>query len=205
MPSGARWRWGSKGSPLRLLAFLGLILLAIASPAIAEDVPKAYEQVYLTTEQALEVALPPSDEVVTRTIKPSAAQRSTIARRLGRKLAEDTYTWYVAQTDGKPSGYALIMDEQGKYYPITFIVGLKPDGSVRDVAIMIYREKRGDAVKRRRFLNQFQGKTAEDPLMVNRDIIHLTGATVSSWSISAGVKKATVLFDELIRLDRKAP
>jgi Na+-translocating ferredoxin:NAD+ oxidoreductase RnfG subunit len=91
------------------------------------------------------------------------------------------------------------MDEQGKYYPITFIVGLRPDGRVREVAIMVYRERRGDAVQRRRFLDQFIDKGAADALMVNRDIVHLTGATVSSWSVAAGVKKATVLFDELIR------
>jgi hypothetical protein len=64
---------------------------------------------------------------------------------------------------------------------------------------MTYRERRGDAVKRKRFLRQFEGKTAQDPIMVNRDVVHLTGATVSSWSIAAGVKKAVVLFDALAR------
>ncbi len=182
-----------------LLPLLALVLVAIAPPAIADEPPERYEQVYLTQEQALKVALPPSDQVVTRTIKPSAEERKAVERRIGRKLAEDSYTVYESRSGGKATGYALIMDEQGKYYPITFVVGLMPDGEVREVAIMVYREKRGDAVKRRRFLNQFLGKSAEDPLMVNRDIVHLTGATVSSWSIAAGVKKATVLFDEVIR------
>ena len=45
-------------------------------------------------------------------------------------------------------------------------------------------------MRRRRFLGQFQGKGSGDPLMINRDLVHLTGATVSSWSIAAGVKKA---------------
>lgn len=182
-----------------LLPLFALALFAIAPVAIADETPERYEQVYLTKEQAIKVALPPSDQVVTRTLKPSDAERQKVERRLGRRLAEDSYTVFESRSGGKSTGYALIMDEQGKYYPITFVVGLTPDGDVREVAIMVYREKRGDAVKRRRFLNQFLGKTSDDPLMVNRDIIHLTGATVSSWSIAAGVKKATVLFDELIR------
>lgn len=175
--------------------------LLIAAGEISEN-PQYYEQVYLTRAQALKIALPPSDEVITREFEPTAQQRKAIEKRLGRKLAETSYTFFVSRSGGKPTGYALILDEQGKYYPITFIVGLAPDGTVREVAIMVYREKRGDAVKRRRFLNQFLGKSARDPLMVNRDIIHLTGATVSSWSIAAGVKKATVLFDELIGTEK---
>jgi hypothetical protein len=70
---------------------------------------------------------------------------------------------------------------------------------------MTYREKRGDAVKRRRFLNQFRDKTDADPIMINRDIVHLTGATVSSWSLAAGVKKAAVLHDLLLNPERKQP
>ncbi|MBM3267412.1 MAG: FMN-binding protein [Candidatus Sericytochromatia bacterium] len=185
---------------MRLTFLLAATLLAIApTGAIAEEIPPAYEQVYLTQEQALKIALPPADEVVARPIKPTPEQRANIEKRLGRKVPDPTVTFHVAKTNERPVGYAIVLDEVGKYYPITFIVGLLPDGSVREVAIMVYREKRGDAVKRRRFLGQFAGKTAADPLMVNRDIIHLTGATVSSWSIAAGVKKAVVLFDVLVR------
>lgn len=183
-----------------VLSLVAFATIATALPAVAdEEAPQLYEQVYLTKEQALKVALPPSDPVVTRVLTPTAEEHKRIERRLGRKIEEPTFTVYQSASGGKPTGYAMILDEQGKYYPMTFVVGLKPDGSVRDVAIMVYREKRGDAVKRRRFLGQFLGKTADDALMVNRDIIHLTGATVSSWSVAAGVKKAVVIFDELIR------
>ena len=176
-----------------------MVLLAPVLPARADDAPQMYERIYLTMAQALRIALPPEDPVVTRTLRPTPEERKAIERRLGRRLVEDTYTVHESQSGGKPTGYALVMDEQGKYYPITFIVGLRPDGRVREVAIMVYRERRGDAVQRRRFLDQFIDKGADDALMVNRDIVHLTGATVSSWSVAAGVKKATVLFDELIR------
>ena len=183
---------------IRPILAVAAVWPAIALAASADEVPQYYEQVYLTREQALALALPASGEIASRTVKPTALQRRSIEKRLGRRLTEEAVEFHESRQGGKPTGYALIMDEQGKYYPITFVVGLKSDGSVRDVAIMVYREKRGDAIRRRRFLNQFPGKTHEDPLMVNRDIVHLTGATVSSWSIAAGVKKATVLYDELM-------
>jgi len=57
------------------------------------------------------------------------------------------------------------------------------------VLVMVYRESRGDGVKRQRFLKQFRGKDADDPVRINRDIVGLSGATLSSRSITAGVKR----------------
>lgn len=183
---------------LRFFSVLALLVL-VAAPVGAAEVPEHYEQVYLTEPQALKVALPDAEQVLPRTATPSAEVRQRMERKLGRKLEEPAFTYYEGRTGGKPVGYAMILHEKGKYYPITFVVGFKPDGDVRDVAVMVYREKRGDAVRRRRFLNQFVGKTVDDPLMINRDLVHLTGATVSSWSIAAGVKKAAVILEELVK------
>lgn len=179
---------------------LGTLLLTCLAtrPALAET-PERYEQVYMTQEQALRVAIPDAEKVTPRTVTPTAEERKQIERRLGRRLEEASYVFHEGTRGGKTVGYAVVLEEIGKYYPITFVVGLKPNGEVREVAVMVYRERRGDAVRRGRFLNQFDGKTSADPLMVNRDITHLTGATVSSWSIAAGVKKAVVVFDMLVK------
>ncbi|MBM3259070.1 MAG: FMN-binding protein [Candidatus Sericytochromatia bacterium] len=191
--------------PACLLASL-MVWLAVGTVAAADDeAPEVYEKVYLTLPQALGIALPAEDAVEERVLAPTRAQRRRIERALGRKLPEATWHVHRSHREGRTTGWAFAMDEQGKYYPITFIVGLTPDGAVRDVAVMVYREKRGDAVHRRRFLNQFQDKTVEDPLMVNRDIVHLTGATVSSWSIAAGVRKAVVIHEVLLREEGSRP
>ena len=170
-------------------ALLAALLIA-AAPA---EQPEYAEQVLLTHEQALAVALPPHDQVVARKLTPTPEQRKQAERKLGRKLPEPGYTFYVGKQAGKVVGSALELEEDGKHFPITFVVGLTPTGAVREVAVMVYREKRGDGVKRHRFLAQFEGKTAADPIMVDRDVVHLTGATISSWAIAAGVKKAVVL------------
>lgn len=180
--------------PLLLPLLLSLLL---AAPAFAETAPEQYEQVYLTQKEAIALAVPGAEAFVPHPITPTAAEIKRVQRRLGRKLEEDRYTFVEGMKGGKTAGWALVLEEQGKYYPITFVVGLTAAGEVADVAVMVYRERRGDAVKRRRFLDQFVGLGEEDPIMVNRDITHLTGATVSSWAIAAGVKKAVALFDVL--------
>ncbi|MBF2055463.1 MAG: FMN-binding protein [Candidatus Sericytochromatia bacterium] len=180
---------------------LGLcLLLALGSgeiaPVQAAEKPEFYEQIYLSEAEALKLVM--GDLNLKKTIfKPTAAQRKRLQQKMRRKLPESEIPIWVGFKQGKPARYAFILHEDGKHYPITFIVGLTPDGKVTQVAVMVYREKRGDGVKRARFLNQFPGKTRRDDVEVNADIIHITGSTISSWSMAAGVRKALILHEEL--------
>jgi hypothetical protein len=61
---------------------------------------------------------------------------------------------------------------------------------------LVYREARGSEVRTKRFNYQYQGKNLDDPIRINRDIINITGATMSVRSMSAGVKRVLVLTDE---------
>lgn len=178
------------GSPLSGSSFLK------GQPAQAEEAEYS-EQVYLSEAQALKQVFG-GLQIETLTLTPTAAQRKALQKQLRRKLSEPSYTLYVGKKSGKISRYALILDEKGKHYPITFIVAMTPSASVDQVAVMVYRERRGDGVKRQRFLKQFQGKNAKDALEVNRDIVHITGSTISSWSIAAGVRKAVALLEMLV-------
>lgn len=165
----------------------------------AADDEKAeyYEQVYLTEKQALDNVFG-NLRVEKRQVTLAPEKKKIIQKILKRKLKEDSYTFFVGKNGNSDEKYALILDEQGKHFPMTFIVSLDKNASVEQVAVMVYREKRGDAVKRKRFLNQFKNKTSKDPIQVDNDIVHLTGATISSWSMASGVKKAVVLTEELI-------
>ena len=62
---------------------------------------------------------------------------------------------------------------------------------------MIYREPVGTEVRRQRFLRQFRKKSAKDSLRINRDILNITGATMSVQAMTAGIKKVLVILDEL--------
>lgn len=177
------------------LFLLALLSLGPALPARAEDEPapawNRFEQVFLTEAQALDLALPGAQSRVPHAVALDDALVARLQRALGRKLAP-SFAYVEGRAAGRTTGYAVILEEKGKHEPITFVAALGPDLGVREVAVMIYRERRGEAVRRKRFLNQFVGKTAADPLALNRDLTSLTGATVSCWSIAAGVKRAVV-------------
>src|SRR5437879_8329481 len=72
---------------------------------------------------------------------------------------------------------------------------MSPEGNVTEVAVMVCRESRGGEVKEKRFLRQFRGKTAGDPIRINQDILNYTGATLSSKALARGVKRAVLLLD----------
>jgi len=170
-------------------AALVLCLAVVAVTASAET--------YLSEEQAVKLALPNAATVSQETKQLTSARRDSLQRASGLRFPEPQYKFFISHDkDGKLTGYAVIMNEVGKEEPITFIVGVAPNGQVGEVAVMEYRESRGSEVHEKRFTRQFKGKKSTDAVQVNQDIINYTGATLSSHALARGVKKALLLIQE---------
>ena len=152
--------------------------------------------VYLTEEEALKILFPKAQKIQAEELRLTPDQKIRIQDRIGWKFPEESFRAFKAETDGKVDGYAVLQETIGKHRPITYIVGVTPQGKVFDVEIMVYRESKGSEVHRKRFNAQYEGKTAQDPISINKDIINITGATMSVRSVSAGVKRALVLVEE---------
>jgi hypothetical protein len=91
----------------------------------------------------------------------------------------------------------MIAEEVGKYRPITILVGTTPDLRVKDVEVLVYRESRGGEVRHGRFLRQYRGKSAEDPIRTHRDILNVAGATLSVNALNLGVKRVLLCLQTL--------
>jgi len=156
-----------------------------------------HEVVYLTEDQALELILSKSDDIHPEERHLTPEQKSCIEKRIGWKFPETSFLFFVGKTDEKVNGYATIQNTIGKYKPMTYMVGITPSGKVSQVEMLIYRESRGAEIRKPRFMYQYTGKDSDDPIRINRDIINITGATMSVRSASAGVKRALVLTEEL--------
>ena len=155
------------------------------------------EQVFLTQEAALKIVFPDADKVIPKRYTLSAQQRKKIETQLGWELDSSTVTVYCGSKKNQPQGCAVIGEEIGKFKPITFIVKVSNDKKVERVEVMVYREEVGQEVRRQRFTNQFKGKNAKSALRINRDIINITGATMSVQALTLGVKKVLLILDEL--------
>jgi thiamine biosynthesis lipoprotein len=166
-----------------------------ASAVMAASAVPASGEVYLNEAQALAIIL--GEKAVVRKEQKTLdeALRAKLERSSNLRFPESSCTFFIAARDGQAEKYAVQMNEIGKTEPITFMVGMSPEGKVTEVVIMVFRENRGWEVKEKRFLNQFRGKTLHNSIRVDEDIVNYTGATLSSKAVARGVKKALLLLD----------
>lgn len=155
---------------------------------------QAQTTVFLSPTEAIKLIFQDSQEVYQEKKTLDADLQRKAQEILGYTVPETTLNFYVGKTNGKVDGYALIDHQVGKVMPITFITRINPEGKVEDVEIMVYRESHGGEVKSKRFLNQFKDKTWESPIQIQRDIVNISGATLSSRALTVGVKRALVLW-----------
>lgn len=154
-----------------------------------------YEE-FMTEEEAVKVMFPKSKEVRKELIRLTPEKKDQIEQRIGWKFPEESFELYIGQTGDKIDGYAMIHHTIGKYKPMTYMVGVDAKGTCTDVELLVFRDAKGSEVGKKRFNSQYDGKTVSDPIRINKDIINISGATMSVRSMSAGVKRVLVLVDE---------
>jgi uncharacterized protein with FMN-binding domain len=86
-------------------------------------------------------------------------------------------------------GYFVVERVVGKHEYITVAIGINPNGTVKQIEIMDYRESYGYEVRDPSWRAQFVGKSASSPLQLGADIKNISGATLSSKHITDGVKR----------------
>ena len=174
-------------------AFLAILFVLAAAPGHAQQ----DTTVYLTLDQAPK-SLFPGAQIERRDVTSNHEFRERLRERLERikpTVWEATYVTFVARQDGKVVGYAVVVDEIGKVNPFTLIVSATPEFRVRDVAVMVYREPRGGEITQKRFLAQYKGKRSGDPILLDRDIVGISGATLSVQGANRAVHKALAVLE----------
>ena len=102
---------------------------------------------------------------------------------------------YEAQAGGQSVGYAIKVVASGSQGKIEMMVGVDGEGAVTGVSIVKNSETAGIGSKvmenQNGVLDQFVGKSAADgTLVVGTNVDAITGATVSSKGVTAGVNAA---------------
>ena len=189
-----------------LLLVVGLVLAtdAFAAERIWDNDLKRYlteeetthAEVFMTEEDAIKIMFPKSERIRKAVIRLSQEKKDTIEQRIGWKFPEESFEVHIGETGDTIDGYAMVHNTIGKHKHMTYMVGVDTSGACTDVELLVFREARGSEVRRKRFNAQYEGKTVSDPIRINKDIINISGATMSVRSISAGVKRVLVLVDE---------
>ncbi len=169
-----------------------------------------YGFVLMTKEQALKEVFPASFEVKPETLELQGDTLERIKKRLGGSLEfyqegsesarveeQTKIEFNFGYSGGEKKGVAIVDVQAGKWGPVTFITGIDMAGQVRKVRVMGYEEIRGRPIAEASFMNQYRNKTTKDALEVGRDIVGISGATISSRAATFAVKKALVVFEEV--------
>ena len=184
--------------PLVLVKALRCALLA----ALLLGAGQAHGQTFYTTRAVLALFFPGSQRVTYRRFELTPEVRGRLTQKLGAAPAKGEYTFYYALTGETVDGYALIDEVMGQYMPITYATKFSPRGAVQQVEIMVYRENYGSEVSDARFRKQFVGKTAADPLLLDSDIVAVSGATLSCRALTAGLRRSLLLLQEFLLHDK---
>lgn len=189
-----------------LLLLMGLILATdvFAAERIWDSELKRYlteeetnhAEIFMTEEDAVKIMLPKSERIRKEVLRLSQEKKNVIEQRIGWKFPEESFELYIGETGDMIDGYAMVHNTIGKHKHMTYMVGVDAKGACSNVELLVFREAKGSEVGRKRFNVQYEGKTVSDPIRINKDIINISGATMSVRSISAGVKRVLVLVDE---------
>ena len=193
----------------RFTRFCALCLIALSAlPAEAEriwdselkrfltDQEMTMAEVFMSEDEGVKTMFPKSERVRKDLIKLNAEKKTQIEDRIGWKFPEEEFEVYIGETGTRVDGYAMVQNTIGKHKPMTYMVGVDGQGSVSDIELLVFRESRGSEIRQKRFNAQYEGKTVLDPVRINKDIINISGATMSVRSMSAGIKRVLVLVDE---------
>ncbi|MBC7369084.1 MAG: FMN-binding protein [Undibacterium sp.] len=166
----------------------------LLAPAFLAASTSGYATTYLSLAEA-QAAIFPGAALTPAPTVLTAAQRTAIEKTSGLRVrSPELRAWRVAG-----GGWFIVDEVLGKHEFITYAVGLGPDGAVRAVEIMDYRETYGGEVRNLKWRTQFAGKTSAAPLKLDLDIKNISGATLSSRHITDGVKRLLVTHDLVLK------
>jgi hypothetical protein len=156
---------------------------------LAAVTTSAFATTYLSVEQAQQ-AIFPGATLTEASVTLTDAQKQQVEQKAGVPVTRrEIKAWRVS------GGGLFIVDEViGKHDLITYAVGFAPDGGVKQVEILDYRESYGYEVRNPNWRRQFVGKTAADPLKLDQDIRNISGATLSCRHVTEGVKRLAATY-----------
>ncbi|GAB4175138.1 MAG: RnfABCDGE type electron transport complex subunit G [Calditrichia bacterium] len=188
-----------------ILALVGMVSATALGLLYSKTKPRIEEMKRYKTLDALKVVLPDAGDIVPVT------KTEPILDPQGKQVAEkqiiEYYIGYKDDSHKEIVGYAIKATEKGYEALVETMVGVNPDGSIRKIKVLAQKETPGlgarctedDPVnpnKKKWTTEQFVGKTVTD-LKVDKDggtIVSITGATITSRTITNSIKKALTEF-----------
>jgi len=185
-----------------------LAAVAIGVAVGVRSVARA-DEVFLTEAQAPVALFGPGMLGEAGLLSLTDPELHQLSQAVGRRVELRDYRYLLVRVPrdggaGFEVGAIVVLEVVGQALPITFAVGVRADGTLQDLQVMVYREPQGKEINEGRFRAQFRGKAIGDPLTVEKDITAISGATISSRSAAYAARKGLALAAILRQRSQKA-
>ena len=179
---------------------LGGFGLAVALLAGLLLVPSAHAKPYLTPKQAEKICFPKADRFEWKSHRYTPAQAMAIRKASGMMVI-DPGLWYgvAFKKDGQVLGVLVFDRASGKHEFIDYVIALTPEGKVKQIEILEYRESWGHEIRRAGWRKQFVNKDAQSKLKLHDGIHNIAGATISCRNVTDGVRRTTHAWHVVVR------
>ena len=124
-----------------------------------------------------------SEELTLESMQISARIHSQLTKRMG------TENLFKVRKDTLVIGYAFIDKAPSKTDQFDYLILLDKALIIKKTKVLVYREDYGGEIGSRRWLKQFIGKSSKDQLKYRRDIMAISGATISAVAMTQAVNE----------------
>ncbi len=169
-------------NPLRFVTTPVLYACLATSPCYATD--------YLTIEQAQKLMFPSAVEFEVAHTVFTNQQKIQIEASTGLSVMNRAQKiWRAHGEKDEFIGWFVVDYVVGKHMLIDYAIAIDANRTVKEVEILSYRESYGGEIRSENWLHQFDGKSKDSAVTLNRDITNIGGATLSSRHVTEGVKR----------------
>ncbi|HEY2676981.1 MAG TPA: FMN-binding protein [Steroidobacteraceae bacterium] len=154
---------------------------------------------YLSVDAAQKAVFPEADAFQEVIVSQSPIQLHQLLARTGPQPPHGMIRIWRATRDGVLVGHVFVDEVIGRQNLITYAVGIDPDGALRNLEIMAYRESHGGEVRNPAWRAQFNQRKDLDQVRFRADIKNISGATLSSEHVTEGVRWIMALWQSALR------
>jgi hypothetical protein len=109
----------------------------------------------------------------------------SINNLLSKKIGNDHL--FKIESDSQLIGYAFVDKAASKTDEFDYLILLDKNLIIAKTKVLVYREDYGGEIGSKRWLKQFIGKSSSDSIQYEKDIIPISGATISALSMTKAV------------------
>ncbi|SHK39227.1 FMN-binding domain-containing protein [Thermocrinis minervae] len=130
----------------------------------------------------------PGAKVEVKNVVLTPEQVNAIEEASKVKLNSRLISWYIAKRNGQIVGYAYVDVHTVRTHPETVLYALDSKGRILAIEVLSFNEPL-EYMPDEEWLRQFKGKSGADPVRLKKDVINMTGATLTSRAITDNARK----------------